>query len=84
MGWIITGMEPSPTAVGPHVEIVTGMAAGVRETANLATRTIPFIVAPGIKTDAKVCQISVSTVETMEVSGTLADGDIRSVVRLSF
>lgn len=49
----MTGTEPVRQQLDPHGEIAMGTAGGVRETAYLAARKTPFIVAPGIETDGK-------------------------------
>ena len=69
----MSGIEPSPIAVGAHVDTTTGTPTGVRARANLEARTMPLIAAPGITTDANVCHMSVSMVATTETSGAFDD-----------
>ena len=64
IGCIIKGIEPRPIAVGVQAATAAGRATGLLDTPNREKRTIVFIVAPGMKTEARDCHNSVSTVDT--------------------
>lgn len=69
----MNGMELKPAAVGVHLATATGRAMGLLLTANLDARTMALMVAPGIVTEARDCQMRQSKVTTKE--STVAVGD---------
>ena len=80
IGSMMSGIEPNPLPVGIHVTTAAGIVAGDLETANRDALTIALIVAPGTITEAKLCQINVSNVATVESS--MALGDLSSTAPL--
>jgi hypothetical protein len=73
IGWIMSGTEPNPTAVGSHVDTIAGNTMGLLLTANREARTIVFIIAPGIATLANDCQIRVSVEDTSASNTAVGD-----------
>ena len=60
IGWTINGITPSPTAVVIHFLVFKGTFGATFARENKLAAHILLIVNPGIITDAKACQTSVS------------------------